>query len=349
MFSVSTLYLYLIYSPSFTATAIVSSGIAAGAIMAYMVNQIKKPLELALPVLVLTLGISWRFESLAPVGIFSVFLCFSFFTLTRHRIGEFLKLIARFLVVTGGSFVAVVSANSICVDSRTDLCRDWENWNRYNEIRASLHGTPRGLEVSYNALAGNSEVWTGDQAQQFEWWMYFDPKVHGFDSVVAANSEIPQSVGFSGVTTLLNLDVFLETLFGLASRISSEFADKGHWVVIMLAITVSALVMRRQVRYGGLFVIVLVSLGPLASMFLASLIRLPEAVLTSLVGLWMVGLFFTNYIANQIPIENLRSSITTNTKSRYLTAVLLVTILMIVTMWFAFVNQSWVFLLLVLL
>jgi hypothetical protein len=293
VFLVATIFTYLIHSPTYTSTAIVSAGIGVGGLVFTALIERRMNYTFFWSLLVFISGICWRFEALAPALIFGVFLFLAMALIQRMLIRNiFISLVLCFGFL-GASSLAVSQINNMCFGKEIETCQEWKAWKEYNSIRGSFHVSPRGVIASEYATTGQSTTWSESETTQFLNWMYFDEAVHGSEQIKIIDSEVPNSPlpGYA----ISNNGFFQSLLSGVPSfilAISPPLASVGHWVIVAFFLTSAKTIYRSRRLASHAAAHLLVALGSLMTLYLASGTRLPNHVSIPVIALWAVGFVF---------------------------------------------------------
>lgn len=185
----STVFVWLIQSPTFTTTALVSSGIAAS-LLTTRVFARTSFFGILTALGLLGLGLAWRQQSIIPTLLVVIAIALSFALASGVRKRQ--RAQTRFLSSLGSVFIlfAIPVVTLDVVDkscwSQTVLeCEEWEAFRQHTEIRGSFHDTPRGSQIPESAVF---EKWGETGEEQFFAWMYFDSDIHGLEALQKLDS-----------------------------------------------------------------------------------------------------------------------------------------------------------------
>jgi hypothetical protein len=293
VFLVATIFTYLIHSPTYTSTAIVSAGIGVGGLVLTSLVGRRINSTFFWSLFVFVSGICWRYEALAPALIFGVLLFVGVALIQGLLIRNILISLVLCFGFLGSSSLVVSQVNNACFSTELETCQEWQAWKEYNSIRGSFHVSPRGMIASQYAATSQSASWSESETTQFLNWMYFDEVVHGNEQLKIFDSEVPSSLlpGY----TISNQDLFQNLLSSVPDfilAISAPLASVGHWVIVVFFLTSVGVIFRSRRLASNLAAYLLVSLGSLLTLYLASGTRLPNHVAIPVIALWATGFLF---------------------------------------------------------
>lgn len=284
----STIFIWLIQQPSFTTTAIVSGGIW-GALIANGVLEKSRWYWILLQSLAFMWSISWRHNSIIPAVVFSTLVLLGTAVLARSAPSKALISLSLLAGISGLSYAAILHINDSCFEE-LESCEQWESWKDFNEIRGSLHESPRGELLKTQLRMGEISVWTSTEARQFFGWYYFSPEVHGKAKLDEIDNLIPRALlpkiefsgdGFFESVGAVNLEV-AQGVFRLKDVI-------GPWALVVFVLSLVRMAKSRQSLLQFTISNLLLFVGIWFLWFSAATIRLPTRVLLPIAALGAIG------------------------------------------------------------
>lgn len=294
--SCCTVFVFAVQSPSYTHTAIISAGLAGGLILLLAATKSADGLLWIGSILTLVVGLSWRIEAgfIVIVFIASVVLATLVVSEKKNIRGIIVGALIAFSVL-GVSAAGVASLNSVCFAVDRSECREWLAWNEFNDLRGSFHESPRGEQLL--TMSSGAGPWTHSESIQFLGWSYFDPKIHGVESLRRVAQDIPASAFGADLSNIFYRDFWTLSFNKVAADLQQKARQVIHWVAGLLVIVLPALVARIGLRVRVFIAFPILFSGLLGLLLLLSLVRLPDWVTRSSLALWASGILLVFIMA----------------------------------------------------
>ncbi len=256
----------LLFSPTFTITAILLIGIGVLGILLYIIKGEEKNLYFIFYLLLILVGILIRIDALYGIIIFLlptsiIFLFLNYSSNLKIRI-------IIYSAISIFSIFIVLYYQDLILNQMVKSDYDFMNYVKFQEVLNTY--TPASLKLHQEIISGNAMqgIWSNVDFIVLRNWAYADFSIFGYKNM-SLGSEFVSSL--TGIKGLMNADI-LETL-----KLITYFLKNQLQVIIGL-ISVSALILiGNRNRKQTLVLLVSLNLSYLAGFyFLASVLRIPD-------------------------------------------------------------------------